>query len=114
MNIETLRLILLLVRSRLLKPGQVAKAVRVSRATVYRWLVWRQKPLTQAAVDALLDVAGATKLALSRPVRVTPEEVADAVRWYRLDVSEAEIRVAAEDVPGLADVFKDGPLKARR
>jgi hypothetical protein len=51
---------------------------------------------------------------LERQVCVTPKQIAAAGRWFRLDVSEEEIRAAVEDVPGLAELFDGGRLRARR
>ena len=114
MDVKTLRLILLLAKADLVKPLKVAKAAGVKSVTVYRWIIWRRRPLRMSSINTLLGAAGASREDLERPVSVTPKQLAAAARWFRLDVSEDEIRAAAGDVPGLAALFDGGRLKARR
>lgn len=98
MNIETLRVVLLLAKAGMTRPSQVAKALGRGKTTVYRWLVWRRRPLKTADRMALLYLAGAVEGDLARSVVLPEDKAAEAARWFQM--SEDEMRAAAGDVPG--------------
>lgn len=111
MDVEMLRLLLLLGEAGMTSQTKIAKALGRRRETVHRWLVQRRKPLSLSNRLALLALAGADKDALSRPVMVTGWKAGTALDKFRVKVSAEEIRAAVYgaavgDPPGAADVVE--------